>query len=174
MTVLNKFDTDINFWNENPQMKSMVNFEELYTKDKSKNKVDSSQIMWAIALLLDKSKHNNYRNLPEEEKKEQLAKYFLKKPDFDWEDPQIRILTETYYKTCISQAERSLIEWENKLKERDEFIAACPYNADTFEMLDKMLANTFKMYQQYQSIKAQLQLEEDTDESSKTKYITEI
>jgi hypothetical protein len=174
MTVLDKFDTDVNFWETNPQLKYIGVFEEFHNKDKSKGKKDSSQIMWAVALLLDKSKHNNFRNLPEDEKKEQLAKYFLKQPNFEWDEKEIKDLTDQYFKLCLSQAEKSLIEWERKLKERDEFIASCPYNAETYEMLDKLLSNTYKMYQMYQTVKSQLDLEQDTDETSKNRFTTEI
>ena len=41
-------------------------------------------------------------------------------------------------------------------------------------MLDKLLSNTYKMYQMYQTVKSQLDLEQDTDETSKNRFTTEI
>jgi hypothetical protein len=38
------------FWDEYPELKIPKEFNELYSKDKSKNKVNSSRIMWAIHL----------------------------------------------------------------------------------------------------------------------------
>jgi hypothetical protein len=67
-----------------------------------------------------------------------------------------------------------MISWDKKMKERDDFIDKTPYDSSSFDMLDKMMGATFKMYQQYQTIKSQLDLEQDTDDNSKKKYITEI
>jgi hypothetical protein len=44
------------------------------------------------------------------------------------------------------------MRWEQTLHERDDFISTVPYNLDTFEAKDKMLANTPKLWDQYESI----------------------
>lgn len=173
MSLLENFDITVNFWNLNPQMKYVGEFDKFYKKDRSKDKQNSSQIMWAIALYLDKSKANNFRNLPEEERKLQLTKYFLKDETFDWDNEIVKPLINTYHSMVLTQAERSLISWEKKLKERDEFIDKTTYDSTSYDMLDKMMSATYKMYQQYDAIRAQLELEQDTDDNKK-QYVTEI
>ena len=152
MTILSNFDTNVNFWEMNPQMKYIENFSELYKGDKSKGKKDSSQLMWAIALLMDKSTSNNFRNIPEEERKFQLAKYFLQDDKFQWGNPKIVSLINTYENCILTQPMRSLRNLEAKMKERDELIQLTPYNMDTAEDLDKMIIGTHKIVQLYKQI----------------------
>lgn len=174
MSILEKFDTDVNFWEVNPQLKLVDEFSELYKNDKSKNKVDSSRTMWAIALLLDKSKNNQFRNLPFEEAKDQLAKHFLKDETFEWGNPWVQRLMEQYEKLILTQAMRSLRNWESKMKERDDFINSISYDIEIAEKIDKMLTNYPKMFDTYKIISEALQLDEETDDKSKRKFTTEI
>lgn len=173
-TIINNFNTEENFWQLYPDLLFIGEFKEYYKSDKSRGKKDSSSVMWAIAMLIDKSKNNRFRNLPEGEKKEQLSKHFLENESFDWDSPKNRILIETYEKMILSQAMRSLRNWESKMKERDEFIKNTPYNIDTFEGLDKMLSAYPKMFATYQQISSTLDLDEDVTNESKVKYIKEI
>jgi hypothetical protein len=174
MNILNNFDTDVNFWEMNPQFKLYDTFKDYYKNDKSRSKNDSSQVMWAIALLLDKSKHNQFRNIPIDEKKEQLAKHFIKDNKFDWDNPKIYTLMEAYKKFALSQAMRSMANWELKMKERDEFIANTPFSIDTAKELDTMLANYPKLFQTYKIIAESLELENDDDDKSNRKFVTDI
>lgn len=59
---------------------------------------------------------------------------------------------EKFKKFILTKAQRSLLNWEEKLEERDIFMASIPYDASTFEMLDKMMVQTSKMWDQYASI----------------------
>lgn len=174
MSILDSFDTDVNFWEHNPQLRYVENFSELHKGDKSRGKADSSQLMWAIALLMDKSKNNNFRNMPEEERRFQLAKYFLKDDKFSWENPKIRTLIDTYEKCIMTQPMRSIRNLEEKMKERDVLIQQTPYNMDTAEELDKMIIGTHKIIQLYKQMNDLLMLEEETKDNSKTKYTSEI
>lgn len=174
MTILEHFDLDVNFWEMHPQFRIMENFKDLYRNDKSRGKKDSSQLMWAIALLLDKSKNNAYRNLPDEEKREQLAKHFLKIEDFDWESSKMKNLIDTYKKFALSQAERTLIAWEEKMKERDIFIKNTPYNLDTAKTLDDIFKNTTNLMELYRKMVDIIEMDNEKEDKSNKKYTTEI
>lgn len=52
-------------------------------------------------------------------------------------------------KFFLTKAEKYLIGWEEKMDERQNFIASIPYSSETFEVLDKMMASTDKMWKQY-------------------------
>jgi len=62
----------------------------------------------------------------------------------------------------LSKAQRSLVNWEQKLEERDAFIANIPYSESTYELLDKMMASTSKMWDQYLAILKKVQSEDET------------
>ncbi len=174
MTVLDNFDTEVNFWEMHPQLRLIDDFKELYKNDKSRGKKDSSQLMWAIALLIDKSVNNAFRNLPEDEKKEQLATHFLKIENFDWNSDRVQKYIKTYKNMCLSQAERSLIAWEEKMKERDEYLKSTPYNLDNAKALDDMFKNTYTIMELYKKTVDLIDLEKEKENQSNKKFTTEI
>lgn len=62
----------------------------------------------------------------------------------------------------LTKSQRSLVNWEQKLEERDAFIANIPYSESTYELLDKMMASTSKMWDQYLSILKKVSQEEES------------
>ena len=58
-SIINNFNIDSSFWELNPQ--TIIIFNEFYEKDNSKNKIDSSKVMWAVALLVDPNDNNSFR-----------------------------------------------------------------------------------------------------------------
>ena len=72
--ILNGFDTDVNFWKLNPQLKVPLAFADILKQDKSKNKSKSSQIMWAIALLVDPD--SKFSNISFQTRKDMISKRF--------------------------------------------------------------------------------------------------
>lgn len=172
-TIAKNFNTDLNFWELNPMFKTVKRFLKLYEDDKSKGKKDSSQLMWAIALLIDPNEANIWRNLSEEDKKMLIRTEFLNEKDyFKWEDHQE--LIDEYENRCLTIAEKELIRFERKLVDRGNFIAKTTYKLDeyeedngkvklikgTAEQLDKMMLNTTKINEQYSIIKDMLKQEE--------------
>lgn len=180
MTILNSFDTDKNFWMLNPQLKVMGAFKNVYETDKSKNKTDSSTLMWAISFLLDSSEENKFRNLSYEDKKYYLAKDFLKNEDFNWETHKEVI--EFYRKTLLTAAQRNLIEWEEIMDMRSKSLKewykeALTYKSiETIAELDKLLSTTNKHYQDFAKIKKEFDAEAEAitrGAGNKIKSLTE-
>lgn len=162
-TLLAVLDTDLNFWEANPNFKSIKEFKLLRDSDKSKNKDNSSRIMWAIALCLDKNIENTWRNVPVEEAQPLLAEDIIGDPKFDWDS--IKDLIFIYKTRVMSLPEKDLLNFERKLHERQNFIDNTPYTLDYFDdngkpvkgtasQLDKMMADTNKIYAQLQELKA--------------------
>lgn len=69
-----------NFWLFNPEMKIPEVFASLYKSDKSKNKEDSSRLMWGIYLIYHRK--SKFYNLPLEDKERLVAKDYLKNEKF--------------------------------------------------------------------------------------------
>ena len=163
--VTKNWNTDENYWQMNPIMKTFEIFKKLYLKDKSKGKAHSSLLMWAIALLVDPSEENPWRNLPEDEKKLLISGDFLKINNFNWEDSEIVDLISFYEYIGLTKSERHLKQLEEKALERGRFIMQTPYSLDsfdeetnkiikgTFNQLDSMLTNSLKVFQQIDQIK---------------------
>lgn len=153
MSLLNSYDHKANFWKINPQLIIPEQLALLYNSDKSKDKENSSLIMWAICFLLDPSEDNKYKDFPEEDRKKLLIEDFLKQPKFKFE--QYQPILDWYNNAMLSTTERSLIAWRKKLEEREKFIADTKYDLDTAEALDKIMANTDKLFNQLERIEKQ-------------------
>ena len=162
--VLDNYREGVNFWNANPQY--MIIFKDLYTEDKSKNKEKSSTIMWAVFFYIHP--RSDFYNLPD--KDVILARDFIKDKSFKWES--YADVISRAEEAILSQAEKSLVSWDKTLKKRDEFIHSQEFTLDNYneegrlvkgtaDQLDKMLANTNKLYQEYFKILKELKNEED-------------
>lgn len=170
MSLLITFDTEVHFWRQYPQFKILSPFKELYKDDKSRDKVHSSQKMWAIAFLCDPSKNNPYRNLSRKDKEQLIARDFLKQENFDWFTLKDEI--EFYNKCLLTQEQKTLIAWKNKMDERDKFLAATPYTLDTGKELDAMLSKTKELYGHLKSLEDKVeQAESGTQEETKIKSL---
>jgi hypothetical protein len=160
-------NTDNNFWKEFPELKIAPELDKLYFQDKTKNKEKSSKIMWGIHLCesLD-SKFYNHPN-----KYDLISEKFIKEIGFEWEAYSGTI--EIYRELCLSDAERSLTLWNETMRLRSRSIKEMYQTAieekDTDELvkLDKMLALTPKMFDDYKKIKADYE-EEKTHKSGKS------
>lgn len=143
MGLINNINIKDNFWECYQQFKVTVPFDALYTKDTSKNKIQSSQILWAISMLIEVGDHNVYRNLSTEDKKPLIAEDYLKNKSFKWDDYKIYI--EAYKRFAITPEERRLLQHDEKMQERDKFIASTIYSLDSASLLDNMEKNRVTM-----------------------------
>lgn len=144
---------DNNFWKTLPELVIAPELDKLYTKDKSKNKKESSIIMWAIHLC--ESPESKFFHHPN--KYSIIAEKVLKNKKFDWE--KIENIKESYRNFVLTEAERSLAIWNETMALRNSSLKKMYQEAfeikDTDELvkLDKMLSATSKMFDEYKKIK---------------------
>lgn len=176
MKVPELFKGDENFWILNPEYKSL--FDDLYKKDKSPLKNKSSKIMWAFYFKLNPE--SVYYNLPNKE--ELINSKIIKDEDFSWKKYENEEIL--FKNTILTQAERSLYEWNELMKKRDKYLKNTDYYFDeyktdddgnnvysktglpiivrgTAEQLDKAFSVTPKMYSDYNKILKELTEEKD-------------
>ena len=141
------------FWDEYPELIIPNKFNDLYTKDKSKNKSKSSRIMWAIHL----HSHPESKLYNLLDKEEVIARDFIKEKSFKWETYKEHL--ELYRNVVLTPAERALQNWDEIMSLRDKGIkefyvdAIEEKDADVILKLDKALAATPKMFDDYKRIK---------------------
>jgi hypothetical protein len=98
--------------------------------------------MWALFLFAHPD--SKFFNESPEDRKSLIYKDYLKSdPSFSFDDYES--ILEKIQASVLTKAQRALMRWEQTLHERDDFIASVPYNMDTFEAKDKMMANTTKL-----------------------------
>lgn len=175
-SIVKIWDTNENYWELHPIVKTIPQFNKFYTEDKSKNKDVSSRIMWAIAFYVDQHEDNPWRNVLEEDKISLIEEDYMKGYKFSFNDDKVKQLIEVYIDTCMSIPEKELYILIKKLQERSAFIKDTPYSLDYFEetdkgfkkikgtaeQLDKMLTGTVNIYKQIEQIKKNI-----TEEANK-------
>lgn len=169
-SITKHWNTDLNYWDLHPIMKTIKAFGDLYSSDKSKKKTKSSLLMWAIAMYCDTHEENPWRNTAKNECRILIKTDVLKDDKFDWEHPEIKNLISEYDKKCLTTSERELKRLERKFQERGDFIDATKYSLDdvdasgktikgTADQLDKMFVNSKKIQDLLEDIRAQVDKE---------------
>lgn len=139
MQLINSFDILSDFYSD-AQLRTI--FHEEYD-----SKVPS-QHMWA--LLLYAHPESKYYSQEPSTRLSLIRKDYLNDSSFTIEPYSSTI--EKIENFLLTKPQRLLASWEQKLEERDLFIKSLPYDASTFEMLDKMMASSYKMWQNYKDI----------------------
>lgn len=164
-------DASISFWELNPEY--ILIFEDFHKKDRSKGKLFSSTVMWAMYLKLHpESSFYNMSN-----KEEFIKTKFVKDDKFDWTKYEdIELL---FRDTILTQAEKSLFEWNELMHKRDKYLKSKDYYFDeyatdengdniitktgnfvtikgTAEQLDKAQQVTIKYFNEYTKILKEL------------------
>lgn len=172
--ILESYSPGASFWEQNPQFTTIQPFKKLYSSDKSRKKTTSSNLMWAIAFVHYPKSDAYY--VPGKESKYAVSMCGIKEADADefWEVNNT--LVEGFVDATLTQAQKSLLSWENRLKQRDSFLAKQEYHfgytdpdgnefKGNSKELDEMNSKTGKFYDEYNKIKKEL--DEDNIKSSK-------
>ena len=149
-SILRNFSPDVSFWEANPAVNTIPEFKEL--RDEL-GKKKSSTVMWAISFLLDQSDDNPWRNVPYEESIGLITSDYLDDENFNFDDYEMQV--KAFKKHLMTHGERSLLNWKDKLEERDKFLKEAQYTLDTVKTIDTAQKDTlaiFKIYQQIQEI----------------------
>lgn len=165
--------TTRNFWKEFPELSLAPGLDKLYKLDKSKDKGESSLLMWAIDLC-ENIDSKFYKN---PSKYEIIADKVLKQLNLNWDKHQDII--DSYKECILSDAERALSIWNETMRLRNNSLKKMYQNAfndkDTDELvkLDKMLALTPKMFDDYKKIKQDYEEEKIKKKGSKVSSISD-
>lgn len=178
-TLINTWDKDKNFWETNPVFKHLEHFRDLYQKDKDKKKAKSkvSMDMWFVAFYLDFS--SPLSDLPDDPEskygKQQLVSSNIMGDSRYWEKNKVRLEKEfeMYEMFALTTAQRSLKAWYSKLQQRDKVLRETDYLVGMTDangklansnvaILDKMLVDSGKIWEQYFKIKEQIDSEGDS------------
>lgn len=151
LSIVNGFDKDKCFWKTNPQFKALDPFKELYNSDSSKGKTVSSNLMWGLAFYGDRE--SLLKNLP---LKFKLDRIKLEFGGVDLSLDEYKIYVEAFELLCLSEAERALRVWEEKMSQRNGLIATTEYNMENAADLDKVLEKTPKLFIELQRLKEQV------------------
>ena len=153
-------DTSIfetNFWKAHPELMLAPKISNLHHEDKSNGKSESSKIMWAIQMC--ETPNSKFYNRPGKYK--EMSTTFLKDVSHNWK--KLNPVIESYKNSALTDAERALTSWNDTIKMRDkaiksmyeELLVNALGDLDTKALadVDKMLALTPKLFDDYNKIK---------------------
>ncbi len=165
--MLDGVNPKMNFWEIYPLFKEISIFKKLYKGDTSRLKNKTSKIMWGIAM----AEHPRSDLYNVSNKRELIKKDIIKFKEFEWDDYEEHIIL--FIDMVTTQAEKSLISWNNRIKKRDQFLEEQEYTfgyevldqdgallrkfGGNTKELDTMLSNTAKIYNEYFQIKKELE-----------------
>lgn len=144
------WDVEQNFWRCNEHFKIPKVFNKLYIEDKSKDKKDSSQIMWALALYIDYG--SKFKNLSEDERKKLIEHDYIK-TKFKWSDYSEHIKTWEIFKTPM---QKQLDEWSRLMNEKTEYMRSLKFNKENADHIEELLISNEKLHTAYEKLKAKL------------------
>lgn len=147
------FSEKQNFWDLNPHIIYVAPFADLYTRDKSKNKEQSSKDMWCILWLTDPDEEiNKYYRIPKDERLE-ICKTF--NPNFDPTDIDIEDCLNRYPHLCLSADELAYKDQKDQLIEIRNFLSKQEITLDNVEQVIKLKAMLPKIYADFEKIEKQ-------------------
>lgn len=157
---LRDFSLDKTFWEENPELLACVPvFRDFYKDDKSKNKIESSTIMYAIAFIYDYE--SRFRNVPDEDRIELVENGLLNNPGFfNKYFQKLKPLIDQYNKLQEDSPMRFIRAIDDMINKRSQAIINMQYNLQTSDAIDKMLLNTNKILEEREKIEMNLRKQE--------------
>ena len=158
--TIKQYDTNISFWELFPILKKHSAFKDLYSKDKSRGKLPSSNMMWAFALYVDISPANTFRNESAEDRLDLINEDYLTKTtslDLVKYKDQLAAMS----KLLMPRKKAVLKNYLDKLDERAQLLQDTSYSLENATVLDKLIENTDKLYTAISNIEASLENEEE-------------
>lgn len=164
MNYVDNFNTELNFWDLYPEFKVLNPFKDIYKKDKSKGRRESSTFMWFIALCY--SKASKYVKLACDGID---GKHYVIGLDFCGDTSyysknkvDLDICIDAFINIQYSALERHLKTWDDLLDKRTAFLKQQDYDFNTAEELDKMAIGTKKVYDTIKQIWDELSKEDSS------------
>lgn len=152
---VNNWDVTMDFFKANPVYLADPIFKEVKTKYKK----EYSNILWFIALVNDPGNIKD-KNLSKETKFLRY-KYLLPEELLTKQRSYLDSLTINYLELCETRLHRMLRVWNETMDKKTKFLEESDYNAETYEMIEKILAGNVKAYKEWEEINKQLSKENE-------------
>lgn len=154
VNITKSMNGDDNFWELNPHVIYVAPFADLYTRDKTKDKIESSKHMWCVVWMVDPDEEvNKYYRLPKDQLIDTLLSY---NKLFDPTDPDIEDCITSYPHLCMSADELAYKDQKDQLMEIRDFLTSQTITIDTpletVEKIIKLKGLLSKVYQEFEKI----------------------
>jgi hypothetical protein len=165
---LNNFDFTKNFWQTFPEIIALPEFKDVYTLDSSKNKEETSKIMWCIHLC--SSPNSSIYSAPDKWPK--TAKSITGNEKLDWK--KYKELISNYEELLLTPAEKYFHAFNTIMENKREYLKEFNYTTATeslLKLVETMTTNLYKHSQEYDKVKKLLR--EEYSKANKPKSLLE-
>lgn len=150
-SVLSNYEEGKNFWKLYPSYKVPKLYKQLYTNDKSKGKSASSNLMWALHFLFDKSEDNPWARFDQESRVEVINEDVLLKKEFNWK-PYSELMDYTQ-NMLWDEMDRMYYTLVNKMDQRSTLLKDTDYSIENAASLDKLFISTDNLREELKKMK---------------------
>lgn len=143
-------DIHSNMWNENPHLIYLSPFSQLYNRDKSKQKDNSSKEIWCIVWLTHPDEEENkYYRLPDDEKLDVCQSFYS---GFDIEDQTIKECIDKFPDLCLTLIENTYKRDKDQLFKISKFLNEQELDLENLAEIIKLKALMPKIYTDFDKI----------------------
>ena len=111
----------------------------------------SSTVMWALTLIYHPE--SPYADFTFSTKRDIVFK------EYNTSDEELSPIIQQFKSAILTKPQKFLIEWEEKLEERQAYLHSLPYNSENIDSLDKAMANSEKLWKVYLNAKKEVDQE---------------
>lgn len=150
INIKKEFSPDLNWWELNPHVIHVKPFSKLYSRDSSKNKINSSKEMWCIFFMSEPDEDINlYYRLSETDRLDVCISFYS---DFNINDEDIIECLIAYPDVCLTVIEQTLKNTKDMFHKRNAFLKTAEYNFETMTQLDNAIAKTPKLEEDFDKV----------------------
>lgn len=157
--IIYRYNT--NFWQVNEHLLILKTYKDFFEGDKSKDKEQSSDIMWAIHFCYDYE--SQYATLPPKARRQLIEKEHInpkysddpanETTSFFEENKQLLQPLINLYMELQKDSKRAYLEqWRITVEKRKEFLENAEYDISTLEKLDKAIMSSSKILEQEEEL----------------------
>ena len=148
-------DLKVNMWDENPHLIYLNPFSQLYNRDKSKSKTDSSKEIWCITWLVHPDEEENrYYRIPYDERVEVCQSFY---PGFDPEDQVINLCIEQFPDLLLDSVQQSYKRTKDQLNKISKFLNTHELDLSNLGDIIKQMAAMPKIYADMAKVEKEFQ-----------------
>lgn len=133
-----------NLWEHNPHLQILNPYSQLYNNDTSKNKTQSSNLLWCIIWLCHPDEDlNKFYRLPYDEKISHCTSF---ESSFNIDDPTIKECIDIFPKSCLTLIQAAYKEDKDQLYKISAFLNKLDLTLETIQDVIKLKAQMPKIY----------------------------
>lgn len=144
-------DPSIDFFEQNPELKYLGSFKELYNSDKY-SYAEKSKIAWSIYLMEDPT--SKFFRIPRDERKTEIETNYFE-GIIDWED--LKNFTDSYSRLVLNKEQALFKIWADKLDELTAYLKSLNFDVEKESLrAERIMKEMDKIWRSYEKVRVSM------------------